>query len=254
MINGKTIVGAMLVSQNADLLDITIPNLLKYCDWCLIVMDNQTEEVEQKVYKYQIANYGKIFVRTSSVPSRLYTNKGREKSYRERSKATKGIFRDDVFYDLRRILDWKKKGYEKIDILLWPDSDEIFTDYLPELLDDFWKSGKRAAMTKPVDVINDMNTIRRSDMQRHVHILRYARDFSAYPWPIFAVYHPLTGKTVMKVDGCYSAHLAYLNDNIRKWRQENWKDHGSLDDKLIKLDKSVEYMNPYEIKEALSSV
>ena len=47
MINNKVIVGTMLVSQNVELLDITIPNLLKWCDWILLVMDNETEEVEE---------------------------------------------------------------------------------------------------------------------------------------------------------------------------------------------------------------
>jgi len=252
MKNNIVVVGAMLVSQNAEMLDITIPNLLKYSNWILLLMDNESEEVEEKVYEYQKKYYDKIFVRRSTVPKTIIGRNGKPISYRMRSKSTKGMFRDDVFVCLNRILSDKKKGYDKIDILLWPDSDEIFTSYLPELLEKFWKSGKRAVMTKPADVVHNMKTLKTISMGHHVHILRYAQDFSAYPWAQFAVYHPLTRKDIMKAQ-YYSVHLAYLNDEIMKWRSENWKNDDLDRYTLVQLDKSVEHMSPVEITNALKN-
>lgn len=242
----QSIVSAMLVSQNAELLDITIPNMMKYSDWALIVMDNETREVEEKVYEYQ-RKYGNIFARRSSVPNKLFTRGGVEMTYRQRSKAVKGIFRDDVFFNLRRILDLKQGGRENIDILLWPDSDEIWTDHLPELLERFWRSSKKAVLTKPIDVVGDMRTVKADSMGSHVHILKYHNGYSAYPWRQFALYHPLQGRRDTMKAKYYSVHLAYLTKGIRDWRKDNWKTDKSMECDLWKIDKDIITMSPREI-------
>lgn len=242
----QIIVSSMLVSKHAELLDITIPNMMKWCDFALIVMDNEDKEVEENVYEYQ-KKYGNIFVRRSSIPNKLFTRNGREMTYRQRSKAVKGIFRDDVFINLRRILDLKQKGRERIDILLWPDADEIWTDYLPELLEKFWRSSKKAVLTKPIDVVGDMQTVKADSMGSHVHILKYADNYSAYPWRQFALYHPLKGRIDTMKAKYFSIHLAYLTKGVRDWRKENWKTDSSVACDLWKTEKSVERMSPKEI-------
>ena len=55
--NKLSIIGTMLVSRNADILDITIPELVKLCDWVMILMDNESDEVEKKIYYYQKIYY-----------------------------------------------------------------------------------------------------------------------------------------------------------------------------------------------------
>ena len=72
----------MLVSRNAELLDITIPNLLKFCEWILIIIDNASKEVEEKVYEYQKKFYNKVWVRQSSIPPRVFTRHEQELNYR----------------------------------------------------------------------------------------------------------------------------------------------------------------------------
>jgi hypothetical protein len=250
--NNKIIVGAMLVSRNADLLDITIPNLLKWCDWVLILMDNETPEVEYKVYKLQNENHSKMFVRRSSIAHKLFYRSGEEMNYRERWKGVKGIIRDEVFVNLRRILDLGMKKYNKIDLLLWPDSDEIFTDYLPELLEEFWNSNYKAISTKPVDVVGNMRTIKRESMAHHVHIMKYNRELAGLPRRFFAMYYPLCHSDLMKAD-YYSVHLALLNDKIIKWRQENWKIEDISKTKFYKLNEDIEHFSPSEIKLILKS-
>lgn len=251
MMFDKTIVGAMLVSQNAEVLDYSIPNLLKWCSWVLIVMDNETDEVREKVYKFQKQYYNKLFVRRSSIPNKLFSRNGKELTYHERWKSVKGVIRNDVFVNLRNILDWKKPGYDKIDILLWPDHDVIFTDHLPELLKEFIDSDKKAISMRHIDVINNLRTIAKSDIGCHVHVVKYSSELAGVPRRFFALYYPLCESDVMRVEG-YSVHLAYLTEKGRRWRRENWKTDNVDSHKLINLNRSVVELSPKEIYERLS--
>ena len=248
----KKIIGVMLVSQCADLLDITIPNLLKWTDWCLIIMDNQSKEVEEKVYEYQRQNHDTMFVRRSSIPHKLFSKSGKELNYHERWKSIKGVVRNDIFVNLRCILDWKKKGYDHIDILLLPDHDVIFTNYLPELLERFLDSDYKAITMKHIDVINDMKTITSSGIGHHVHIVKYNRELAGLPRRFYAIYHPLQRKDLMPAQ-YYSIHLAYFTEKNRKWRADNWKNYNVMERKMYKLNKSVEETNPSEIINVLKN-
>lgn len=239
----------MLVSQNHELLDISIPDMVKRCNWCLIMMDNESQEVEDKVCEYQKKYNRKIFVRRSSMPSRFLI-KGKEVDYRRRWKAEKGVIRDEIFINLRKILDYKMKSYDKIDILVFYDSDEIFTDHLPELLEKFWKSDYKAISMKPIDVVNDMRTIKREGMGHHVHIMKYNRELAGLPWRFWAMYFPLRWGDLMRAD-YYSVHLAYFSTKSREWRNNNWKFHDAENCKLYPLPKNVYEMTPEEINNIL---
>ena len=239
----------MLVSQHAELLDITIPNLLKWCNWILLVMENETPEVEQKVYEFQKQYHKRIFVRRSSFPHKIFV-KGREQTYRQRWKGLKGQIRDEVFMHIRNIQDYKMKGYENIDALIFQDSDEIFTDYLLELLDKFWESDYKAITMKPVDVVGDLQTIKSTSKGHHVFIMKWNRELRGLPRRSWALYHPLCVSDLMRVE-YYSVHLACLNDIIRKWRNKEWKKDDVEGSKLYKLDKNVTEMRPDEIKNIL---
>ena len=238
------IVGAMLVSRNTQLLDITIPSLLKYCDWVLILLDNESDEAVQIVEKYQREHYDKIWVRRSSAPHNIITRGGNIASYHDRWKGLKGTIRDDMFTNLKKIT--KNKGYDKIDILLWPDSDEIFTDYLPELLETFWKSDKKAITMRPVDVVGSMRAIKRESMSHHVHIMRYSEELVGLPWRFNALYYPLTREDLMVVSH-YHVHLAFLNNESAEWRRKNWKTDNAQECRLFQLEKDVCQLSPDEI-------
>lgn len=245
------VVGAIMVSRNHELLDITISDLLKRCAWIIIQLDNESKEVEEKVYEFQKKYYDRIFVRRSSITDTVLTKSGRELTYRKRCKQIKGWIREDVFINLRRILEWNKPGYDKIDILLFPDSDQIFTDYLPELLEKFWESEYKAISMIPIEVVGDMKTIQRTVLGHHVHILKYNKDFHAFPWRHFALYHPLSPSDLMRAN-YYSVHLPYLTEDLRNWRKENWKEFDAEKSQLYKLPKSAEQMRPEEVEEVLN--
>lgn len=243
----KKIVGAMLVSQNADTLDITIPNLLRWCEWILILMDNETKAVADKVNEFARLYYDRIWVRRSSLPSQIVVRGGEVASYHERWKQVKGLVRDDVFFNIRRILSFKQPGYEHIDIFIFQDHDEVFTDYLPELLDRFWASDKKAISMKPVDVVGDLQTIKQESKDHHVYIMKYNSALAGVPRRFNAMYYPLSGRELMFAE-YYSVHLAYMTPENRNWRLTNWKKHNLSNCALWKLGKSVLEMSPDEIK------
>jgi len=245
------VVGSMLVSQNAELLDITIPNLLKWCDWILILMDNESKEVIEKVNFYTKKYYKKIWVRRSSVPSQVIARSGNINNYHERWKQVKGMVRDDVFVNIRRILSFKQEEYNHIDIFIFQDHDEIFTDYLPELLERFWNSDKKAISMKPVDVVGDLYTIKRESKDHHVYIMKYDPALAGLPRRFHALYYPLNHNDLMFAD-YYSVHLAYLTDSNRKWRKENWKKHDLRGCELWKISRTITELNPKEIKDILN--
>jgi len=246
MKNNKIVVGAMLVSQSESLLELSIINLLKHCDWLVVIMDNQSKEVEEKVYELQKKYYNKIFVRLSSIPSRIFTRRGNLLNYRQRWKSCKGIIRHGVFSILKDILALDIPNYNKIDILLWPDHDIIFSDYLPMLLNDFIISDKKAISMKHIEVVGDMNTIMASSIGHHVHIMKYSSDLAGLPRRFFALYHPLCVSDLMFSD-YYSVHLAYLTEENRKWREDNWKRDVSINTKTYQIPCSAEKFDPSKI-------
>ncbi len=276
----KKIVGAMLVSRNDELLDITIPNMMKWCDWALILMDNESYEVVNKVYKLNKKYKGRLFLRRSSFPHKILTRRGDIQDYRRRWRNLDGHVRDEIFMNLNnvdisrlpadvrktfrqlQVLHAEKKiqnrakddflSFVKIDILLLPDSDEIFTDYLPELLERFSNSNFMAIKTKPIDIVGSMKTIKRQSMSHHVHILKYHKNYRGWPKQYFAMYKPLGPGDCMRAT-YYSVHLPYLNKKIVDFRLNNWKGYTPIDEPVWDLDKDVTKLSPDEIIKILKT-
>jgi len=252
ILKNKIVVGAMLVSRNSDLLDISIPEMMRWCDWALILADNEDDETVEKILKYQRKYWGRIFYRRSSFPHVIYTAKGDIQDYRRRWRNLDGHVRDEVFMNLKRILEWKKRGYDKIDILILPDADEVFTDYFGELLEKFDASDKLAIKMKPVDVICSMMTIKDRSMSHHVHVLKYRDNYRGWPKVYFAMYKPLRPGDCMRAT-YYSVHLALLNKDVRKFREENWKRYHATDEPIWFLPKSAIKLSPDEITQILKT-
>ncbi len=250
MIKDKTIVGAMCVSENPEILRITIPNLLKNCDWVLLLLDNESKEVEELVLDYQKKFYDKIWVRRSSIPHKVITRNGNILDYHTRWKSVKGLVRDEAFINLRRILKLKQPGYDRIDIMVFPDADEMFTDYLPELLEKFIESNYKAISLKHIHVVNDMQTIKDDKMMSHVHIFKWQDDLCGYPWQYRNAMHPITWEETM-ITNYYSIHLCYLTKKMREWRNQKWKNNPLKSCDLWKLEKLVLEMRPEEIEMVL---
>lgn len=249
MVNSKLVVGVMCVSGLPEILNISIPNLIKHSDYVLLILDNEIEEVKNLVLNYQRKFYDKVFVRRSSIPGELINRKGDILSAHKRWKSCKEIVRDEMFVNIRRMVDMNL--IEKPDILLIPDADEIFTDYLLELLEEFWNSEYMAVALKMIHVVNDLYTIKDDIMRHHVHILKWQNNLRGIPWQFQNQMHPIKWEETMKVEN-YSVHLCYLTEQQRQWRNNNWKSVDQENWKLYKLPKIVTEMSPEEITNILN--
>jgi hypothetical protein len=247
--NGKkvSVVGAMCVSENVDILKITIPNLLKHSDWCLFLLDNETPEVKEYLLQIQRENYKKVWVRRSSIPHKVIGKDKEIFNYHNRWHAVRGIVRDEIFVNLRRILELKQEGFEDIGILIFPDSDECYNDCLPYLLQLFWESEYKAIAFRHVHPVNDLFTIKNDIMQPHVHIFKWQNDLSGLSRQWRNQMYPIKWEETM-ISHYYSIHLCYLTEKNRLWRKNNWKNTDISKDKLYKLDKSVIEIDPEDIK------
>lgn len=243
------IIGAMLVSKETDILDYSIPNLLKWSDWILIMFDNEAKNTEQIVLDYQKRYPDKIRIAYTGLPKlteeqETENNKGLLKRF----KRLHGPIRQSVFDYLQ---DCVKNKNERIDILLWPDADEIFTDSLPELLEKFWAmSDKRAISMRWITVFENMKTIFSKSKGGHTRILKFAMDFTAIPHVSYSHYVPLTKEDRL---GCNYVliHLAQMTHENRMKRRAKWKYGTKPGEPLHTLEKDIREMTPIEIRETL---
>jgi len=241
------IVGAMLISKEGrDILDISIPNLMKWSDWVLLMLDNESKESKEIALYYQNTYPDKVVVEYTGL-SRLTEDqeKERSKGLLRRFKRLHGPIRQAIFDSLQNRI---KKG-EKVDILLFPDADEIFSNSLPELLEQFWAMpDKKAISMNWVTVFNDMKTIFKSNGGGHTRILKFAMDFTAIPHQKFSHYVPLTKEDRLG-SRCVLIHLSQLTKENREKRKDKWKFGIKGDEELCRLDKDVREMTPDKIKE-----
>jgi len=255
-LNEITIVGGMLVSRAGAILHYSIPNLLKWCDWIVLMMDNEDEEVRKIVADYKeeygdrirIAHSGLDRAKEEQEGAKLRDVKEKGGLFR-RYRALQGVLKEKIFEYLRECL----KNGEKVDILIMPDCDEIFSDHLPETLEKFWAAkDKRAIAFKPVDVFNDMRIIKKHSMAPHVRVLKFAPDFRAVPRKALSNFYPLTKKD--RMGRVYlMIHLYALLPEVRKWRSEHWKTTRHPEHLLWKLDKDVRRMTQKEIREVFKT-
>jgi len=236
------IVGALLVSRCGTILHYSIPNLLKWCDWILLMQDNINEETKQIVDQYKKRYPNRIRLAESGFPPATLQQETGRQGLLHRFKSIQGKVRETVFSYLREV-----HKTEPIDILIFPDSDEIFSDYLPKLLEEFWAKPKVKAITmKPVDPFCDFYTIPDRSMTGHTRIMRFSPELTAIPYRTACYYRPLTKQDRMG-NNRVLIHLCNFKERM-DWRVKHWKKipHGSWP--LWKLSKDVRTMTPDEIK------
>jgi len=241
------IAGAMLVSRGRDMLHYSVPNLLKWCDWVLLMMDNEDNETRAIVNGYREMYPERIRVSKSGYPR---ANKKQEESSRglfHRFKPLQGPIRETVFTYMHRTV----ASGEKIDVIVFPDSDEVFTDYMPTLLKKFWiVDGKIGVTMKPVDVYGDMKTLRGKSMAGHTRILKYSPGLTSLPYRTLCYYHPLDKQNRIR-QNFVLVHLDMLTIEKRQWRADHWKPIPEGDEPLRNLNKDIREMMPDEIRQVL---
>lgn len=246
-----SIVGAMLASYEERLLDYSIPNLLKWCDWVLIMLDNQTEKTEKIANVYKEKYPDRIRIEYTRLPEPTEAQaKARElirhqkggilRRYKQRA----SDMRESVFSYMKGCLE----NGEKVDLLIFTDADEIFSDSFPETLVNFWNwEGREALVLKPSDVFGDMKTLRGKSMGPHVRVLKFDPKYTAIPYRNFATYVPLTRKELLG-SRYVMIHLNALLEETREWKNVHWKKAiHDLDEPLWRVEKDIRQMTPSEV-------
>jgi len=242
-----TIVGATLVSRCGPILHHTIPNLLKWCDWCLLMVDNESEETMEIVNKYKAKYPDRIRVEHTGFDRATEKQEQEQRGLFHRFKPLQGPIRDTVFEYMRN----EVKNGKKVDILIWPDSDEIFSNSLPALLEDFWKMEDKKAITmKPIDVFGDFMTIHSRSMTGHTRIFKFFPELTAIPYRSACNYRPLTKQNRIGSNRVL-IHLASLTPQKRDWRNKHWKPNARMSEALWKLPKDIREMTPDELRSIL---
>lgn len=238
--------GALLVARCGDILHHSIPCLLKYCDKILLMQDNIDEYTQKIVEDYKRKYPDRIELSETGFPRATPEQEKSVKGLFHRFKPLQGPIREKVFEYMR-----ERNKEKKVDILIFPDSDEIFSDSFKELLIVFWSRPEIKGLTmKPVDVFGDMNTIHSRSMTGHTRCLKFFPELTAIPYRTACYYRPLT-KTNRMGSNRVLIHLASLTLKKREWRNKHWKPNARNSEALWKLPREITKMDPNELREIL---
>jgi len=237
------IVGGMLVSRAGSTLKYSIPNLLKWCNDIIIVLDNEDEATLEIIKDFKDQYPDRLHVEDSG-----FKRSEGEEPLLVRFKRLQGPIRERVFMAARRM-----NREKKIDILIYPDSDEIFGDYFEELLLNFWKNKDfHVIKMRCVWPFGDLKTIGVTKMCSHVRVFKFTPKITTYPWRHDWLRHPTPFKKGEFLrDENTLIHLSHLTDSMIKWRAENWRSYPSLSIPLWTLEKDVRKTSSEEIKNKL---
>jgi len=245
------IVGVTMVYRCFDGIQTRcIEQLVELCDKVIIMLDNYDKDTEEKVLAYQ-QKYPKIQVFYSKFEN-VTTTKRRGYVYRN-FLHQQGPRRHQVIEKLHEI-----NKEEKVDLILWPDSDEIFVSNIGEILTHFWQSEKGLIFVRFVSPFNDFYTLRTPSMYPHARIFKYRLDMSCFKYRKRCNCLPF-GRSDRANYGYIDIHLAYLTAQNRGSRDFH-RDKYSMDYKISKLrnecsiyqtDVDVRDMTNYELKKLL---
>ena len=236
------IVAATLVSRCGKILHHTIPNLLKWSDWVLLMQDNINEETRNIILDYKKKYPDRIQLAETGFPPATVEQENAPRGLFHRFKPLQGQCRQKVF-------DYIKD--KNVDILIFSDSDEIWSNSFPELLKEFWsKPDIMGATCKPVDVFGDMSTIHDRSMTGHTRLLKPFDGLSALPYRTACYYNGLT-KTNRIGNSRTLIHLCSLTQEKRDWRDKSWKPNHKKSQPLWSLPKPVYEMTPEELRDIL---
>ena len=220
----KKIVGAMMVSRCGSILDCTIPEILKWCDYLVIMFDFPDQRTREIVQKHVDNNPGQIETFESGVPN--YIGEKNKEFFEEseqgmfkRFNALQGVIRERM---LGHIQDKLRAG-EQIDILVWLDSDEILCYSMEKTLIDFANNYKKhGLLLRSVEVFDRFDIILPASMNAHTRIIKPSLCQHIQPYRGLAQIWGITKP--MKQRCLYSyAHCQMLTMEKRLWRREHWR-------------------------------
>ena len=237
------ITGAVLVYREGNQCHWSLDWLYANCDRVCIVLDNWNKETEEIVMEYK-AKYPEItHIAYSNVPFDEKRNKiaGQIK---KRFKSNQAQIREFVIKEIKKLHDEKP-----IDMLIWPDSDEIFVNEFPSYLEEFWTKDPHSYMMLGfVEPYDNFKIIIQQPMAPHPRVWKYNPDMTVYPWKGRCRYHPYYSERPWKLRNVI-LHLCHFTEEYRKKRAffEHSKEEDLLNRNLWILPKDVRQMTTQEI-------
>lgn len=239
-----------MVSRCGDILHYTIPEMMRWVNSMIIMFDFADENTRNIVNKYK-EQYGNIETFESGVPNTVGTRnqeliENEEQGMYRRFNTLQGQIRE-------KMLDYvkdKMMGGEKIDILIWMDSDEALNDSTKQTLIDFSNNDeKRGLLLQSIEVFNDLYHITKNRMNCHLRIIKPSLDYHVLPYRGLANIWGITKPQKQRCLYAYT-HAYMLTEYKRAWRAKHWRGRDKeeyLKIPLWKTDKKATELSPEEI-------
>lgn len=237
------IVGTTLVFRQGEQARWPLDWLYANCDRVCIVLDNWNEETEKIVMEYKDKYPDRTRIAYSDDPVTEKKN-AIQGQIKKRFKLRQQYIREIVIKELRKMHDDKP-----IDLLIWPDGDEIFIDEFPQHLVEFWNNPDYEFMMLGfLEPYDSFRIIISQRMAPHGRVFKYKPEMTALPYTPRTVYHPYNLKRPMKIRNVV-LHLCHLTEKYRQDRQ--FFDNRNMMDECVRyawlLPKDVRQMTVDEI-------
>jgi len=207
------IVGATMCFREREQCRWSLNWLVENCNRVVVLMDNWDEETHQIVLEYKNKYPEIVRVIYSSEPVFEHKNliQGQTK---KRFKIRQLFIREQVINELKKINEEKK-----IDLVIWPDSDETFINQFPSLLEEFWNNRSETWMLVGfIEPFENFKTIVYQKQAPHGRIFKYDLTMTSFPDSTRTRYYPYKNERTWKVRNVM-LHMCHFNDEYRKRRQ-----------------------------------
>ena len=236
------ICGGVGVWSEGEICRYAIESLLSICDTVFITCDYSDDKTQQIVDGYKSKYPDRIIVGDTSarVPSpvgmTLPQIMGRQKTYCGQL--------IECNFDM-------VKEYHKthpVDIIIFIDSDEMFTTNIPKVLEKFWNTPDiDTIFIKPIEIQNDIHIITSQGLVSHAKIYKFVPEITAIPYSAQNFYQPYRKYRRIWKESWNFVHLARLTEENRKLRGElRQQTHGNLTAKIRRVSKPAWELTPVE--------
>ncbi len=207
------LVGSVLVYRERSQAKWSINWLIENCDQVLIMLDNWDEETHKTVleYKAKYPEIVRIIYSTDPVIEKKNLIQGQVK---KRFKIRQLFIREQVINELKKMNEDKK-----IDLLIWPDSDETFINQFPEILEEFWNNRpERWMLVGFIEPFENFKTIVYQKQAPHGRVFKYDSTMTSFPDSTRTRYYPYKNERAWKVRHVV-LHMNHFNEEYRKRRE-----------------------------------
>jgi len=170
------IVGAVLIYREGEIVRWSLDWLYANCDRVCVMLDNPDDKTRNIVIEYR-DKYPDItsieYVR-EDIDRSSFSRPGKEK---QRFKRKQDVLREQMMHKLKVM-----HAEKKIDLLIWPDSDETFVDSFPSSLEQFYESDATQLVLGFVEVYDSFRIILNQRMIPHGRAWKYNPDMTAIPY------------------------------------------------------------------------